>query len=642
MAVSRMILTTIVGKVEHFDKIVQHCVIGSEFHPEPAESLVTTVEGLCPFELTNPYFEPLRHAESLFRMTGLSPAFAKFDGTGCDLGQARQYLDSFEARLNQLLDQREGLERRLREDGQLLNQIEKFQDLTVPFQDLFTVTYTKFRYGRIPRDMFGAFHRLIDENDDFFFFVTDRQKDFLYGIIMTPRATAETVDSLFASLHFERIRLPGWLTGSGEEALASVRSDIEASQREITQLQEQRDEFLANEKPEFMRFWSFLRFMSEACAVRRYALHSEGSFYLLGWVPEGEAEAFSKSIGEWEEVSGIVITEEAGMDGPVPPTKLTNRRIFRPFEPLVAMYGLPSYDEIDPTPLIAFSYPLIFGAMFGDLGHGVLLFPAGLLMWKLKKMWLGKILCYCALSSMFFGLIFGAVFGSEEVLPFGFHVLDSNRNSHILLQVSIYSGVGIITLAILLNIINGIRQKNVGKSLFGINSLSGLFLYSGIVLIVFPFIGFGEFEVPLLPLLALIILSSASLFFHPVFSQWIKKQSFKPQDGAGIFIFTGFVEVFESLLAFISNTLSFLRIGAYAICHAAMMAVIFTLAETISGSYNVWVLIFGNLFVAAIEAFLVGIQTLRLNFYEIFGRFYSGSGREYRPLKIDYENSKSE
>ena len=94
----------------------------------------------------------------------------------------------------------------------------------------------------------------------------------------------------------------------------------------------------------------------------------------------------------------------------------------------------------------------------------------------------------------------------------------------------------------------------------------------------------------------------------------------------------GFFELFEVLLSYFSNTLSFVRIGAFAVSHAAMMEVVLMLAGAESGNPNIVVVILGNLFVTAMEGLVVGIQVLRLEYYEIFSRFYKGTGREFRPF----------
>ncbi|MFQ7787905.1 MAG: V-type ATPase 116kDa subunit family protein [Blautia massiliensis (ex Durand et al. 2017)] len=100
----------------------------------------------------------------------------------------------------------------------------------------------------------------------------------------------------------------------------------------------------------------------------------------------------------------------------------------------------------------------------------------------------------------------------------------------------------------------------------------------------------------------------------------------------GMFIVQGIFELFEVILSYFSNTLSFVRIGAFAVSHAAMMEVVLMLAGAENGSPNWIVIILGNLFVCAMEGLIVGIQVLRLEYYEMFSRFYKGSGRKFEPF----------
>ena len=99
-----------------------------------------------------------------------------------------------------------------------------------------------------------------------------------------------------------------------------------------------------------------------------------------------------------------------------------------------------------------------------------------------------------------------------------------------------------------------------------------------------------------------------------------------------MFITQGFFELFEVLLSYFSNTLSFVRVGAFAVSHAAMMQVVLMLAGAESGTPSIPVIVLGNLFVCGMEGLIVGIQVLRLEYYELFSRVYKGSGREFKPF----------
>jgi V/A-type H+-transporting ATPase subunit I len=109
----------------------------------------------------------------------------------------------------------------------------------------------------------------------------------------------------------------------------------------------------------------------------------------------------------------------------------------------------------------------------------------------------------------------------------------------------------------------------------------------------------------------------------------------------GEYLVENLFELFEILLSFLANSISFVRIGAFALNHIGMMLVVFALADSVGKTGSVFVFVIGNLFVICLEGLIVGIQVLRLEFYELFGRFYTGAGRDYSPFVIDYGNKKS-
>jgi V/A-type H+-transporting ATPase subunit I len=123
------------------------------------------------------------------------------------------------------------------------------------------------------------------------------------------------------------------------------------------------------------------------------------------------------------------------------------------------------------------------------------------------------------------------------------------------------------------------------------------------------------------------------MFMRDPLSSWIKRQPYK-FGSAGEFIATNFFELFEFLLGYASNALSFVRIGGFVLSHAIMMSVVMLLAGVEKGNPNIFIIIFGNLFVMGLEGFVVAIQVLRLEFYEIFSRFYKGNGKPFTPVKI--------
>ncbi len=288
-------------------------------------------------------------------------------------------------------------------------------------------------------DTYESFLSHLENSSDLFIFPTSIERDYVYMMYLTTRTAEEKIDSLFASLRFERIRLSDKVTGTGEEAIEVLTHESEQAKERLRQVVGQLAQFKAGELENFMSRYSHIRYLNDAYNIRQYSAHTAESFYLVGWVPASDLSEITARLDKFDAVSYMVEDPVPNADNP--PIKLKNHRIFRPFESYVTMYGLPSYDELDPTPLMAITYTLLFGIMFGDVGQGLLVSVIGLLMWKLKKMWLGRILVYAGIASTGFGFVYGSVFGFEDVLPYEtFKVLESD-NTNTMLMLAVFAGL---------------------------------------------------------------------------------------------------------------------------------------------------------------------------------------------------------
>lgn len=334
-----------------------------------------------------------------------------------------------------------------------------------------------------------------------------------------------------------------------------------------------------------------------------------------------------------------VIEDYKDMEGDKkPPIKLKNFFLFRPFEMYVKMYGLPTYGEIDPTAFVAITYAILFGMMFGDVGQGLLLVVGGFLFYRLKKLDLGAIISLSGVFSILFGFMYGSVFGNEEIMeqyglgPLWVNPLKSEGTMTLLLT-AVAIGVVLILAAMLLNICNLIKTKHYGKMLVDTNGIAGMVFYVTVLAMALSVLT-GAFHVAAWIGGTLIAISLLAILFRERLTRMIEnKDKFMPAGGIGMYITEAFFELFEILLSFVTNTISFIRIGGFALSHAGMMQVVYLLAEGANG-YNPVVIILGNLLVMGIEGLIVGIQVLRLEFYEMFSRFYNGGGKPFMPYKL--------
>ena len=192
-------------------------------------------------------------------------------------------------------------------------------------------------------------------------------------------------------------------------------------------------------------------------------------------MPKDEADRFRKEI-ENDAQTFCVVEDNNNNIMSSPPTKMKNPGLFKPFEMYVEMYGLPSYQEIDPTILVGLTYSVLFGFMFGDAGQGLCLLLGGLLLYKLKKMRLAGIISCCGFFSTIFGFLFGSIFGFENMIePLWLRPAEAMTSLpfigklNTVFVVAIGIGMAVILLCMILNIINSLREKDMENPFFVIS-----------------------------------------------------------------------------------------------------------------------------------------------------------------------------
>ena len=210
------------------------------------------------------------------------------------------------------------------------------------------------------------------------------------------------------------------------------------------------------------------------------------------------------------------------------------------------------------------------------------------------------------------------------------------RKTEYVFIIAIGFGMGIILLCMIFNIMNSLKAKDTEKVWFDTNSVAGLVFYGSAVIVIALFMTGHKLPGGIV-LCIMFILPLLVMFLKEPLTNLVEKKPAAFEGGVGMFIVQGFFEMFEVLLSYFSNTLSFVRIGAYAVSHAAMMQVVLMLAGAENGSPNWVVIVLGNIFVCGLEGLIVGIQVLRLEYYEMFSRFYKGSGRKFEPFRSDAE-----
>lgn len=458
-----------------------------------------------------------------------------------------------------------------------------------------------------------------------------------------PAGSAERLDQALRATTCERVPLP---QGAREPAaLERERRDAESDERRAL-------EALAGQKTRAVPILTRLLPRAETNAVLLQAetlFAASGRFTVLsGWVPATHAERLRAAVQLASGGRAVIDVErpedmpEAARQALRVPILHRNPLLLRPFEGLVSIYGTPSYEELEPTAFLAVSFLLMFGLMFGDLGHGAVLFCAGLLLFRRVPRFLdyGILLMEAGVASMLFGILYGSVFGIERLLPALW--LRPIEDLPRFMTIAVTLGIGLVSIGLLLNVVNLWRSGQRAGALFGARGLFGAFLYWVLLVLL------ARAFVPrtwILSTSMLVVLSAVPvllLVLRPTVVKRLehgRRRPHAPGTPAWLGALEGSVELVDTLFSFFANTVSFVRIAAFAAVHAGVSIALFALADTLSrvrfgGALSILALVLGNALAILLEGLTVSVQVLRLEYYEFFTKFFRGGGEPYRPLML--------
>ena len=644
--IEKMKFLSITGPKADIDRMTETYLSKYEIHLENALSELTEVANLSPFLEINPYKEALSTIDSFYEQledpSQISPE-------PMDIEKAIKTVRAVQDGFRRLEEEKSRLQSEHAEILDPLKIIRPFKNLNFDISEILNFKYIHYRFGRIEKQYLQKFEKYIYDNLDTLFIKCGEDEMYVYGVYFVPEHQAHKVHAVYSSMHFERIFIPNEYHGTAAEAFEKLDTRHREIHKALDANKEASHKFLQDNSTKIVSAKAALDACSSSFDIRKLAACTPGdtnTFYILcGWMTEKDALAFQKDIQNDEKIFCLMEDQKAPATQK-PPTKLRNPKLFKPFEMYVKMYGLPAYNEMDPTWFVAITYSFIFGAMFGDVGQGLVLFLGGLFLYKTKKMDLAGIISCAGVFSVFFGFMYGSFFGFEDVLK-AIWLKPMNQMMDVPLVgrlnavfvIAIGFGMFIILICMVFNIINSIRRGDTEKTWFDSNAVAGLVFYGSIVLTIGLFIS-GK-KLPAAAILVIMFGVPLLLMFlkEPLTNLVEKKSKILPEQ-KGMFFVQSFFELFEVLLSYLSNTLSFLRIGAFAVSHAAMMEVVLMLAGATNGGNPNWiVVVLGNIFVCAMEGLIVGIQVLRLEYYEIFSRFYAGNGREFKPfMKAAHKN----
>ena len=636
--IEKMKFLSITGPKDDIDRVIDTYLSKYEIHLENALSELKTVKDLRPYIENNPYRNTfLRAGELLELLPDRTPKSALKD---VSTQEAAALIDELDKKISELTEQEEKLEAERSSLQESLDRIVPFTGLNYDLSSILHFKYVKFRFGRISHEYYKKFESYVYETIDTVLYKCREDEDYVWVVYFVPESISNQIDAIYSSMHFERFFLPDEYEGTPLDAIHGLEDKISALQFDMDKIHQEMSQILNTKHDALLAAHNRLEIFSTNFNVRKLAACTKqnvNTFYILcGWMTERDAKAFQNELSDDDKTFCIVEDDHTNITSR-PPTKLLNPKLFKPFEMFIRMYGLPDYHEIDPTILIGITYSFLFGFMFGDVGQGLCLLLGGFLLYRFKKMNLAAIISCCGFFSTIFGFMFGSVFGFEDIIePIWLRPMMQMTNLpfigklNTVFIVAVALGMVIIMATMVLNIINSVKNHDTEKAWFDTNGAAGLVFYAALALTIVLYMTGNALPAAVL-LVLMFGLPLLVIFFKEPLTNLVEKKARIMPDAKGMFFVQGFFEMFEVLLSYFSNTLSFVRVGAFAVSHAAMMEVVLMLAGAEAGNPNWAVVVLGNLFVCGMEGLIVGIQVLRLEYYELFSRFYHGTGREFKP-----------
>jgi V/A-type H+-transporting ATPase subunit I len=455
----------------------------------------------------------------------------------------------------------------------------------------------------------------------------DQVDEQVFAVIAGPRSRHDEVRGLLAQAGWRELLVPDELRTHPQAARAWLETERERLDTQSGAACQVMDGLRGQFGPRLGEARLRLALAGPLAEAALAGVNGKGGVAALsGWVPKRQLEALRARLdARFHGCYAIDLREPTAGEVAEVPSLVRYPGWLAPFVPLVKSYGVPRYGEFDPALPFAFTWLLLFGAMFGDVGHGaVILLLAAVLTRRLGRMaWVGVA---AGGVSMLFGVLYGSIFGFEDILsPVWLSPLHDPVR---VLTIAVAFGVGFITFTLLANSYNKAVAGRAAEGLFDSGGLAGLVFYLGAVGALASLAGAMDVARPAATMAGLGIALVAAYKWH------------EAKAGLGERILVTLIETLETAINLFSNTLSFMRVAAFSLNHVALALAVFTLASGLDTAGHWLTLTLGNIVIIVLEGGIVAIQALRLMYYEGFSRFFSGDGREFVPLRLGPQQAK--
>ncbi len=538
-----------------------------------------------------------------------------------------------------------------------------FSNLQVSYSELEHLSFLALRIGRIPEDKFESLKDRLEGSA----VVIRLGNDSSHILVASSKKGRFALDAELKSHNFVELEVPADFKGVPESALKGLEEKKAQAQAALDDLNTEKANFAETHKAQLEHLLGCFTIAVQIEDVTRKLESTELVYRITGWIPSAETENYMKGLDQLTEGRIAIRAYEpyevpSVMSGKEQvPVKLKHGKFVKSFERMIFSYGSPIYGAIDPTPFVAVFFTILFGIMFGDCGQGLVFLLMGILMaCNIIKVggWnkFAPIFMAIGITSSIMGLLTGEFFGTETVLePFaewvtGFfgkphapilHLMPSADPKSIYVMFGVFGvavaiGFVINTCGLLLNIINNLGRKRFAEALLGKNGLAGAVFFWYVIALVLRIV-LAKHAVAVYDIVIILVSLFFAAFAEP-FERAMNHEKPLFENGFGTYIISGVVEIIEVVSGYLSNTVSFVRVGAFALSHAVLNFTILTLTNMVGGPGSfggLIVLIAGNALIIVLEGMIVAIQVVRLQYYEFFSKFFHETGKEFKPFKFE-------
>ena len=546
---------------------------------------------------------------------------------------------------------------RLKQLEERKNMLEPFREFNVDLSIIAQLEYISVFIGSIPAASIMLLTQTLRETGIDYVMQALTREDRAYVVVISSRKRQQEVQRILNKLGFQPLAIPEHYPQNPMKAYQKVLSEIEGFERELESLREE----LRKRSEALIKYYNAFHAVKEALRVLSVAKHQGSLSFLSGYIPVGREKRLKEILesatkGLYMLVLGRVLK---GAGKSASPTLVRVPRLLKPFHWIVSQYGIPSSSEIVPTVFVAVTFPVLYGLMFPDAGHALAILLFGIYMLKTARGRegrenLGLLAIYLGLAAFVSGFLAGEFFG--PLTGFADKVWQGHPPLASPIEAGAEGGTFILIMTIcfriaafmlisgtLLGLLNALLERNYHEAIavklpkflmFTFATYPFLF-YSlekaGSIIYDATFGGAKTLEGALVRygvLLGLLGLLALEPALEAVKHGVHRIKSVVPMV---------FLEMFETLLLVIGNTVSFLRILGLSLAHSGIMLGFAILAMLAAGGIvgnvvGAVIYIMGNLLAIGLEGIIVFAHTLRLHFYEWFTKFYSGTGVPFEPV----------